>query len=174
MRFVQPAVFLLLSVLLVLYVVLPGPSFPDPPPDARRSEEDGDNETPLRRAYFTNYTRGEVVDFYNNQFLGIRLNYPPEESQTLIRDQTRSTFLEEIVQPLRGSVYVNGWEPLNPKDDVWYKGVDYRQKIIIKFIPSGILIRIFIALASVACFWFLSKLWFSALSDLGRAIWKRN
>ena len=159
---------ILISALFFVYLAIPGPSFPEPPPGAVQSEEKADQETPLRRAYFTNLARQEVVDYYREAFgkspLGfsfgsIRLNYPPEDAQTLIRDQTRGTFLEEIAHPFRESIYINGFEPKDPKDDVWYKGVDYRQKIIIKHHPSSFLVRIPIAALTIFATYFLVKEW---------------
>lgn len=167
---------------LLFYLLLPNPSFPDPPPDSVQSQELGDTETPLRRAYFTDFTRHEVLEHYQAQFrksellgiplLAFRLNYPPEESQTLIRDQTRSTFLEEIVHPGRESLFVNGFEPKDPKDDVWYKGVDYRQKIIIKFVSSSTLLRVSIAAFTLAFVWLLLGEWSFALKDLRKTFGK--
>lgn len=71
-----------------------------------------------------------------------RLNYPPEEAQTIIRDQTRSTFLEEIVHPFRESIYINGFEPKDPKDAVIIEGRHFRQKIIVRFVPSPPIVRV--------------------------------
>lgn len=156
------------SALFLLYLALPGPEFPVPLSDATQSEEKADQETPLRRAYFTNFSRQEVVDYYRYAFgktvfglafSSVRLNYPPEEAQERIRDQTRSTFLEEIVHPFRESIYINGFEPKDPKDDVWYKGVDFRQKIIIKYNPSSVLVRVPIALLTILAASFLVKEW---------------
>jgi hypothetical protein len=108
-----------LSLLFLVYLLLTNPDFPSPPSASIQSNEPSDTHIPLRRAYFTNFTRGEVISSYRNQFtesqfLGIplptlRLNYPPEEAQTIIRDQTRSTFLEELVHPMRESVFINGF-----------------------------------------------------------------
>jgi len=161
------------SLVFIFYLVLPNPDFPIQLPDAYQSELPGDNETLLRRGYFTNYTRDEVLDFYqrqfsNSSFLNIplptyRLNYPPEEAQTLIRDQTQSTFLEEIVHPLRESIYVNGFEPKDPQYDVWYKGVDFRQKVIIRMVPSSLLVRLFVAAGILASVFVLTKEWKDAL-----------
>ena len=88
-----------------------------------------------------------LKQFETSAFLGIplptyRLNYPPEEARNIIRDQTRATFLEEIVHPFRESVYVNGFEPKDPKDSIFIQGRDWRQKITIRFIPSTIYIRL--------------------------------
>lgn len=144
--------FALVCLVILPYLLLPNFDFPKPPPDSLQSHEPADSETPLRRAYFTNYTRVEILSWYENQmthsnFLGIllptyRLNYPPEDARTVIRTQTRSTFLEEIVHPMRESVYVNGFEPKDPKDDINIEGRHWRQKIIIRFIPSSLAVRL--------------------------------
>jgi len=138
-------IFLLLSFVFLLYLSLPSLTFPPPPPGAFTSLEQADTESEYRRAYFTNLTRQEVLEYYQNEFkisfFGIeipnyRLNYPPEDAYSLIRDQTRSTFLEEIVYPFKGSFFVNGFKPSVAKDDIWYKGVNYYQKITVR-IASG-------------------------------------
>jgi hypothetical protein len=113
--------------------------FPVPPSDSLQSPEDADSETYYRRAYFTNYTREEVLDHYVEQFDYfpiVRLNYPPEDSQTLIRDQTRSTYLEELVHPLRESIYINGFKPKEAKDEIVFQERKFEQKIIIRYVPS--------------------------------------
>lgn len=148
------AIFVLFSVVMLFYIFLPNYNFPTSPPDSIQSKEPADTETPLRRAYFTNYTRQQVLDWYENQmkhsvFLNLPmptylLNYPPEDAQTLIRVQTRSTFLEEIVHPVRESVYVNGYEPApdDQENAINIDGKHWRQKIIIKSVPSSLLVRL--------------------------------
>lgn len=140
--------YCLLSFLLLYYLALPTRNFPSPPPDSYQSEEPGDSEVlNERRAYFTDFDREEVIGQYKDQFSYLpilRLNYPPEEAQTLIRDQTRSTFLEEIVHPLRESIYINGFKPRVAKDEIWYKGVHYEQKITIRYQTSSLFTRILI------------------------------
>ena len=156
------------SAVFLFYLALPGPSFPEPPPDATQSVEPADSETPLRRAYFTNFTRQETVDFYRESFgktaLGItlpsiRLNYPPEDAYVLVRDQTRSTGLEEIAHPFRESIYLNFFEPKDPKDDVWYKGVDFRQKITISHHASSVIVRLPLGILTVFTAFVLIKEW---------------
>ncbi|MBN1169184.1 hypothetical protein JXA63_04820 [Candidatus Woesebacteria bacterium] len=146
-----------LTVIFAIYLSVPNPEFPEPPDDALQSDEPADTETPLRRGYFTDKTRDEVMDHYYDQFsrskrilpmITYRLNYPPEESQTLIRDQTRSTFLEEIVHPFRESIFVNGFEPTENKDLIRVNGKLWRQKIIIAYYPSRTIVRIVIGLAT--------------------------
>lgn len=159
MKFIPKGLFILFSIILLAYLSLPNPEFPAPPSDALQSDEPGDTETPLRRAYFTNLTRDEVMEHYKNEFnrspfLGIylptySLNYPPEEAQTIIRDQTRSTFLEEIVHPFRESVFINGFEPKDPKDAIEIKGRPWRQKIIIRHIPSSIWLRLVLGISTL-------------------------
>lgn len=141
------------------YLLLPSSSFPKPPPDAVQSLEDADIETPLRRAYFTNYNRQEVLAHYQKQFRGYRLNYPPEDAQVLIRDQARSSYLEEILHPFRESVFINGFIPKEAKDDIWYKGRHFEQKITVRYAPSSLLVRIPVILLSLSLFAILIKEW---------------
>lgn len=137
--------YIVLSLIFLGYLILPGPNFPNPPEDAQISNEPADTESPLRRAYFTNATREEVMKHYKNEFgWGYRLNYPPEESQTIIRDQARSTFLEEVVHPFRESVFVNGFEPKEAKDAVVIDTIQWRQKITVRFVPSSLAVRLFV------------------------------
>lgn len=176
-------VLILISVFFLLYIVLPSPKFPSPPPDSAQSNEPADTETPLKRAYFTNYTRQEVLDFYENQFkksnlasipyITYLLNYPPEDAQTLIRDQTRSTFLEEIVHPFRESFYVNGFEPKDAKDTIIINGVHWRQKITVKFVPSKIYVRVAFGLLTIWLIYLLSKEYVVFLYDLVKDIKKK-
>ncbi len=156
------SIFLLFGFL--FYLLLPTPSFPIPPTDSVQSLENADVETPLRRSYFTNFSRAEVLEYYQQQFtkspfLGIRLptyrlNYPPEDAQQLIRDQTRSVFLEEIVHPFRESVFVNGFQPRVAKDDIWYRGVHYGTKITIRYIPSSPIIGVPVLLLAIGALLF--------------------
>lgn len=144
------------------YLFLPSPKFPNPPPDSVQSKEKADIESPFRRAYFTNYTREEVIAHYKNQFryhyFTLELNYPPEDAQTLIRDQTRSVYLEELVHPFRESIYINGFIARVPKDDIWYKGVHYQEKITIKYVPSSLVLRLFVtALTLGLIFWMIEE-----------------
>lgn len=139
---------IIVSLVLFFYLLLPSPDFPNPPPDAVQSKEPGDSEIlNIRRAYFTNYTREQVINHYKKEFSNLpflRFNYPPEESQTIIRDQTRSTYLEELVHPLRESIYINGFEPKSEKDTITISGETWRQKIIVKQVNSNILSRLFV------------------------------
>lgn len=160
MRIILKTIIASFFIFLFLYVLPPSPDFPKALPDTLQSKEPADTETPLRRAYFTNFTREEVMSHYNNQFKwGYRLNYPPEESQTIIRDQTRSTFLEEIAHPLRESIFVNGFEPKDPKDAIFIEGKPWRQKIVVKYLPSNIFLRAFVVILTGLVSLFLLNVW---------------
>ncbi|MBX4205801.1 hypothetical protein KW795_01245 [Candidatus Microgenomates bacterium] len=164
--------YLIFSILFIVYLVLPSPKFPDPPPGAVQSMEEADIETPLKKAYFTNYTREQVIDHYLNQFNrhSILLNYPPEDAQTIIRDQTRSRYLQELVHPFRESLFINGFIPMQAKDDIWYKGVHYEEKITIKYIPSNPVVRVTVVIATLIVAWKLLDLWIITLADLVKVL----
>lgn len=158
-------IFLLFSLIFLLYLALPAPSFPKPLPDSVQSLEEADVEIPTKRAYFTNFDREDVMDYYTGLFpatLGLplptyRLIHPPEEAFTLIRDQTRSTFLEEITHPSRESFFVNGFKPRFAKDEIWYKGMHYEQKITVKYVSSSVVLRLAVGVATLALLALLLK-----------------
>ena len=154
------AIYLILSLIFVIYITLPSPQFPDSLPDALKSTEPADLETPLRRGYFTNAARDEVMEHYFNQFRGYRLNYPPEESGTIIRDQTHSTFLEEIVHPFRESIYISGFEPKDTGNILTVGGLPWRQKVIVKHVPSSLIVRIIVSLLIVVSWPVVIREWF--------------
>lgn len=166
--------FVLFCLVSIVYLSLPNFDFPVPPPDALQSQELGDTENlAVRRAYFTNLTRAEVLDWYKNQinhskFMGIPfptflVNYPPEESQTIIRDQTRSTFLQEAVNPFRESIYINGFEPTEAKDAIFIEGRDWRQKIIIRYVSGSILLRLGIFILTATLMVVMYSAWYKSL-----------
>ncbi|OGM02399.1 hypothetical protein A2115_02960 [Candidatus Woesebacteria bacterium GWA1_41_8] len=175
MKILLKAILLSLGLIFLSYLILPSPEFPERLDGALVSDEPGDNETPLRRAYFTDLTRGEVLAHYQMQFarlslLGIpvptyRLNYLPEEAQALIRDQTRSTFLEEIVHPLRESLYINGFEPKLDKDAIRIGGKKWRQKVTVRYVPSSPVVRFTFGALSLLLVYFLAKDVIAALKD---------
>jgi len=113
-----------LSVIVFLgtfYLVLPAPKKFPPLPQSVKSIEPGDTTQIANvSAYYTDLPRKEVVDFYfkyfsRSPFLGIplityKLNHPPERIREVLRETQQSTYVEEIVHPLRESVFVNGFE----------------------------------------------------------------
>lgn len=169
MKRITKILFILFSTFFIIYLLLPNPSFPEPPLDALQSNEPADTEDLLRKAYFTNYTREEVMSYYKDQFeksviFGIylpsyRLNYPPEEAQTIIRDQTRSTFLEEVVHPFRESVYISGFKPAAEKDAIFIEGKEWNQKITVRLVPSNSLVRVVIAALTLLLIVMITKEW---------------
>jgi hypothetical protein len=154
-------IFLVFSFLLLIYILPKSPEFPKPPENSVQSKEPADTESPLRRAYFTNLNRVEVISHYQKEFndgfnvYSPRLNYPPEESATIIRDQTRSTYLEEIAHPFRESIYINGFEPKSEKDTILIDSVRWNQKIIIRYVPSPVWVRVVVLLLSSLSGYFL-------------------
>jgi hypothetical protein len=149
--------FILLSVVFLVYLAWPAPLFPKTLWDFQSSTEGADRESPLRRGYYTNHTREQLMSHYKREFgWGITLNYPPEEAQTLIRDQTQSTFLEEIVHPMHESLFVAGNEvrsnspfEINGKNDV--------VKVIVKYVDSNIILRLFVGILTLGLVWVVSN-----------------
>lgn len=169
MKILGHLLLFLIAFILIGYLLLPNPPFPSPPEDSLQSFEPADVETSMRRAYFTNFTRQEVLEHYQNQ-LGrskfknlplptYRLNYPPEDAFEIIRDQTRSTFLEEIVHPFRESLFINGFETKDPQNVIIRDGKQYRQKITVRYVPSSPLVRVPMVLAALTLFFLTLREW---------------
>lgn len=155
-------VFAAFSLALLVYMVLPGPKLVSDfssLPGGLKSVEPGDTvQVPNIAAYYSYIYRAEVMAFYKQSyqrltlfpFLPLRLNYPPEFAYTAIKDQTRSTFLEELIYPLRDSIFVNGFEPFyaNGKPKYWgathieINGIIFNTKTNIRYYPSPLWVRI--------------------------------
>lgn len=148
----------------IFYLVLPEPVIPNLP-GALKSIEPGDTtQMPGVWAYYTNLSRRQAVDFYKksfsrSSFLGIPLptyilNHPPEYSRETIRATQQSNFYEEIVHPLKESLFVNGWIPgedkvylaksIKPITYFLVEGNQYTAKITLYHVKSPIWARILV------------------------------
>ncbi len=129
----------------IIYLLPPLPAFPDPPKDSLMSNEPADMESIYRKAYFTNLTRSEIMNHYDNEFKGwlsFRLDQRREDAYSIIRDQTPSSYLEEIVQPGRGSLYINVYVPDKPTDQINRNGIHYLNKVTIHYMSSHVVSRL--------------------------------
>lgn len=153
------------SVLIYLFGIyyLSRPTPPLPSLDqAVRSNEPGDTvQHPDQTAYYTNRdNRQEILDELQKKFnlgnldqLSYRLNYRPEEVGGLVRDQLRSYYLEEVIHPLRESLFINVWEPTKspfviPKDQasqrMYFLKIYYPVKVTLKPVYSPLWARLLI------------------------------
>ncbi len=157
------AAYLISASVFLFYLVLPSPSLPSGIPGSLVSKETGDTSDPNIQAYFTNSSREEVISYYKSKYdtslwLGIPLptlrlkDYPPEESKFRIQDQVRSSYLEELVHPLRESIFINGFEPTDPKDSINIENQHFLNKITVRNYPSNLLSRLFIGSLILAVF----------------------
>lgn len=154
-------VFVVFSLSLLIYMVMPGPTqvsdFPALP-SSIKSDEPGDTvQVPNVAAYFSDFWRRDVISTYWNRYQNLtlfpfspmRLNYPPEYAYTAIKDQTRSTYLEELIYPLRDSLFINGFEPFYESGEPKYWGATrvevgeatFNSKAILRFYPSPLWVR---------------------------------
>lgn len=135
------------------YLSRPAPALPSLD-QAIRSDEPGDTVQHLdQTAYYTNRdSRPDILRELQKKFglstlskISYRLNYRPEEVGELVRDQLRSYYLEEVVHPLRESLFINVWEPAKspfviPKDQasqrMYFKKVYYPVKVTLRPIYS--------------------------------------
>lgn len=160
-------ILVLLFVLGHVYLVLPSPFLPQdmpPLPESVRSTEPGDTiQIANVAAYYTDISRKEVVRFYFDQFkkstlwglplITYKLNHPPERIREVLRETQRSTYVEEIVHPLRESLFVSGFEwnndPFTPperriKNILIVNGKTYRFKVTLFYQGSKVWQRVLV------------------------------
>lgn len=142
---------LFIYVLGVIYLVPPSPATPELIPSTRSTEEGDTIQNPDQKGFYTNLNRKEAISQMQSKYQltifgwkipSYRLNYRPEEAFGMVRDQLKSSYLEEIVYPFKNSLFVNGWEPENapvfantPKDKIpklFFEDVAYFSKVTIK------------------------------------------
>lgn len=150
-------------------------------PNSIKSTLSGDTvQFPNVSGYFSNHFRDFVVYFYvkNYQdsthfpFPPLRLNHPPEYSWTVINVNTDTTFLEELVYPLRDSLFVNGFETYRPNGTKVFWGgprlmaddKEWAAKTTLRFYSSNFLIKIIVWLGIIISI--------SKICKLGREIAK--
>lgn len=159
----------------IFYLVLPTPIIPNLEPSLKSQEPGDTTQMPGVWAYYTNLSRREAVDFYKKAFsrswfLNIPLptyilNHPPEYARETIRATQQSNFYEEIVQPLRESLFVNGWIPKEdevylakskkPITEFTIDGQTFDAKITLYYVRSPIWIRILVWTGIIVLIWLL-------------------
>ena len=102
------------------------------------------------------------MSFYDLQFRGripiqYRLDLPPEGAYSLIRDQTRSSYLEQIVHPWRESLYINVFVPTKPTEQINIQNVHYLNKVTIHYLPSHPIPRLTVLLLTGIVLMWLAK-----------------
>lgn len=149
----------------LVYLLLPSPTTPSIP-NSFKSDEPGDTvQHPDQPAFYTDDSRAEVLAYLEDQFSlnlmgnkipAYRLNYRPEDSTQYVRELLMSYYLEEIVHPLRESLFVNGWNPrlspisaplFNDQYDRWAMirdGKEYQSKVTLRVYYSPVWARLVI------------------------------
>ncbi len=171
-------VFISFAILLLIYMVWPGPSKISnfkPLPSSDKSTLEGDTiQIPNVAAYFSDNYRKYVVDYYQKNyqqnshfpFPPMRLNHPPEYSWNVIKKHTDSTYLEELVYPLRDSLYVNGLEVFYEDGTPKFWGStkfeiganNWYTKTTLRFYPSKTTVRIFVWIGIISSVYLLAKM----------------
>lgn len=178
MKNILRIIVVIFLVVVGIYLLLPAPAELPPLPQSLKSIEPGDTtQIPGISAYYTNFSRQEVMDFYQKSFshsrllkipfITYRLNRPPEDAKTIIRSTQQSSYLEEVIHPLRESLFVNGFEwaddpftkqESRAKNKIIINGVEFKSKVTIITQKSNPLIRILVLLwLAAAGFWLLRE-----------------
>lgn len=98
------------------------------------------------------------MSYYLKEFGGgMEFNYPPEEAQTIIRDQTYATFLEEIDHPMRESLFVAGNQIPSGKPPFEVDGKKFNQKVIVKYVDSNVFVRLSVGILTLCLIWILGR-----------------
>lgn len=177
---------LLVVVVGTVYLCLPAPKDFPYLPNSIKSVEPGDTTQIVNvAAYYTDLPRQEVVDFYfryfsRSSFLNIplltyKLNHPPERIREVLRETQRSTYVEEIIHPLRESVFVNGFEWDNDpftlsskriKNILIVDGRTYRFKITLFYQESELWQRLVIFYACLLFFILIPKTYLKIFREI--------
>lgn len=164
---VRSVVISLLFLVGLIYLILPGPSsIEDFPalPDATKSQLEGDTvQNPNLVAYFSDFKREYITDYYWNYFKNwsyfgiplpvLKINHPPERAFTFIRDQQESSALEEYYRPFRESFFVNVYDPViynqvrRKNIDFWTSHLEYERryygsKTTVRYYASSVTARV--------------------------------
>lgn len=148
----------------LFYLILPEPVIPNLEPGFKSTEPGDTTQLPGVWAYYTNLSREESISFFEERFkrssflkiplITYKLNHPPEYARETIKDTLHSNFYEELVHPLRESLFISGWIPSedkvylknkkNPITDFTIEGVHYNTKITLFHVSSNIFSRILV------------------------------
>lgn len=168
-------IFFLIFFLGTFYLCLPTPKDFPALPGSVKSIEPGDTvQIANVSAYYTDMSRKEVVDFYFKYFsrspllniplITYKLNHPPERIREVLRDTQQSTYVEELVHPLRESVFINGFEwnndPFTPqitrdKNILFINGKVYQFKVTLFYQESKTWARLLVFYATILCIYLL-------------------
>lgn len=171
-------VFIAFSVLLLIYMLWPGPgkiSDFSPLPFSDKSNLSGDTvQIPNVVGYFSDNYRADVMPFFVGDyqrrsyfpFPPLRLNHPPEYSWIVIKKHTDNTYLEELIYPLRDSLFIAGLESFYPDGNpkFWgsqkldFMGHDWYTKATLRFYPSYAVVRILVWLGIILSIYCLVRL----------------
>ncbi|MFH1601805.1 MAG: hypothetical protein ABIB61_02490 [Candidatus Shapirobacteria bacterium] len=170
----------MLGVILSLYLLVPGPKLPPLDlPESLKSDEPGDTYQIFQAsAYYTDKEREEVISFYDQYFshssflnfplFTYRLNHPPEYAREIWVDTKQSYYLEEIVNPFRGSLYVNGYEwardvftPVEAREQyaLIVGGRVWPSKVSLRYFSSFWIVRLVVFWASWLMLGWIIGLW---------------
>jgi len=150
MKYTSIILIVLFNIFAIFYLIQPIKSPPDLPNSLRSTLPGDTTQITNVRAYFTNLSRTEVINFYKANYGGLArviLNHPPEKSQEIFVDTMQSYYLEEFIIPFKESLYVNGFDWENdvftkPEkrivNKLIFEGKEFKSKITIRTFPTSI------------------------------------
>lgn len=138
---------------LIAYLVMPFPKIPNLGQELQSNLPGDTIQVSNIKAFFTNWPRSKVISYYQANLPKpyILLNHPPERAKQVIRDEIQSYYLQEFVFPLKGSVYLNGFEWKNDvftpaasraKNTILVGSTAFDSKVTIRWYPTNLTTRI--------------------------------
>ncbi|HRS23103.1 MAG TPA: hypothetical protein P5562_03045 [Candidatus Woesebacteria bacterium] len=160
---------IIFNLIAILYLIQPVPNLPDLPQSVKSSLPGDTIQISHVRAYFTNLSRAEVIDFYRTHYRGlgrIIINHPPEKAKEIFVDTIQSYYLEEFILPFKESLYINGFEWENDvftkpekriANKLIYENQTFKSKVTIRTFSTSISQRLMMLLLTEVILFFICK-----------------
>lgn len=133
-----------------------------------KAEESGDQVVPIGvTSFYTDFGRKEVVKFYAETFsrsyflnlplLTYQLTHPLERAKELLGEKQKATYVEEIIHPLKASLFISGYEwendPFVPKiemerNKIIVEGKVFKAKVTLYYQEAPVVVRLFVFLGT--------------------------
>ena len=160
--------------LFFFYLLLPEPQVFSFPAGSFYSQEKKIKNCSFSFFFYTDLNRQEVVRFYRQNFSSspffrlplftYRLSHPPEKVKEILGEKEKASYVEEVVHPLKSSLFILGYEwekdPFVPqkkrvKNKIVIKGRTFKSKVTLCYRSSFRWERVFVFLGASFLAWLI-------------------